>query len=292
MKCGWIPQSILPTRLAAEFPTVVQVEKLRVRVKPFQRRILVVGINREVRNAFVLQELDEVHDEEAFPDSAFAVEDEVETFHALCGLSIRTWAMRGPRVRVVGASSPLAFGGGSAACCASVACASDLLVGLPFDARGCVVVASCFRRLHRVEGRVIIYALFELFQHFNGSADLGCGWSSHDQTWMPRECLRAGDCRWHRFRGGSHCAFRACSAVTGCAHGDSKPSLPAVSSAACLVGASITVRNGSPISRADCYLPVFDPLSCTRLTPMRRTSSAPQSAVVRECLVSYNEPAS
>lgn len=127
---------------------------------------------------------------------------------------------------------------------------SDLLDGLRFDARGCVVAASRFRRLHRVEGRVIVYALFELLQHFNGSADLGCGWSSHDQTWMPCECLRVGDCSWRRFRGGSHCAFRACSAVTGCAQGSPKPSRIAASSAAIFVGASTTVRNGSPISRA------------------------------------------
>jgi hypothetical protein len=52
--------------------------------------------------------------------------------------------------------------------------ASDLLDGLCFDARGCVVAASRFSRLHRVEGRVIVYALFELLQHFNGSAD-PCG---------------------------------------------------------------------------------------------------------------------
>ncbi len=60
--------------------------------------------------------------------------------------------------------------------------ASDLLDGLCFDARGCVVAASRFRQLHRVEGRVIVYALFELLQHFDGSADLGCGWRSHNQT--------------------------------------------------------------------------------------------------------------
>jgi len=127
--------------------------------------------------------------------------------------------------------------------------ASDLLDGLSLDARGCVVTAPCFRRLHRVEGRVIIYPLFELLQHFNRSADLGCGWSSHNQTWMPCECLRAGGW-WRRVRGGSHCAFRACSAVTGCAHGSPKPSRIAASSAAIFVGASTTVRNGSPISRA------------------------------------------
>jgi hypothetical protein len=40
--------------------------------------------------------LDKIDGEEAFADTAFAVEDEVETFHGFCGLSIRTCAMRGP----------------------------------------------------------------------------------------------------------------------------------------------------------------------------------------------------
>jgi hypothetical protein len=66
-------------------------------MKPLQRRILVVTVNRDVRDAFVLEELDEIDGEETFPHTAFAVEDEVETFHVLAGLSIRTWAMRGPR---------------------------------------------------------------------------------------------------------------------------------------------------------------------------------------------------
>ena len=66
-----------------EFSAVVQIEKLRVRVKPLQRRILVVGINRDVGDALVLEELDEVDGEETFADTAFAIEDEVETFHAL-----------------------------------------------------------------------------------------------------------------------------------------------------------------------------------------------------------------
>lgn len=73
--------------------------------------------------------------------------------------------------------------------------ARDLLDGLCLDARGCVVAAPRFRQLHHVERRVIIYALFELLQHFDGGADLGCCWSSHGQTWMPCERLRAGVCR-------------------------------------------------------------------------------------------------
>lgn len=51
----------------------------------------------------------------------------------------------------------------------------DLLDGLCFDARGCIVTASRLWRLHRVERRVIAYAFFELLQHLDGSADLRCG---------------------------------------------------------------------------------------------------------------------
>ena len=65
--------------------------------------------------------------------------------------------------------------------------ARDLFDGLSFDARRCVVTASRFRQLHHVERRMIVYALFELLQHFDGSADLGCCWSSHDQIRTPRE---------------------------------------------------------------------------------------------------------
>ncbi len=42
----------------------------------------------------------------------------------------------------------------------------------------------------------------------------------------------------------------ACSGVTGCAQASLKPSRLAASSAAIFVGASITARNGSPMTRA------------------------------------------
>src|SRR6266496_2917597 len=61
---------------AVEFTAVVQVEKSRVWVKPLQSRILVVGINGDVGDALVLEELDEIDGEEAFADTAFAVEEE------------------------------------------------------------------------------------------------------------------------------------------------------------------------------------------------------------------------
>ena len=68
---------------AVEFPAVVQIQKPGVRMKPFQRRVFIVGINRDVGDALVLEKLDEIDGEEAFADTAFAVEDEVETFHVL-----------------------------------------------------------------------------------------------------------------------------------------------------------------------------------------------------------------
>ena len=98
---------------AVEFTPVVQIEKPGVGMKPLQRRIFVVTINRDVRDAPVFEELDEVDGEEAFAYTAFAIEDEVETFHMLSGLSIRTCAMRGPRMRVCGVSVPLESAGAS-----------------------------------------------------------------------------------------------------------------------------------------------------------------------------------
>lgn len=98
---------------AVEFATVVEVKKSRIGMKPLQRRVLVVTINRDVRDAPVFEELHEVDGEEAFSDAAFAIEDEVETFHVLSGLSIRTCAMRGPRLRVCGVPLPLKSAGDS-----------------------------------------------------------------------------------------------------------------------------------------------------------------------------------
>ena len=90
----------------------------------------------------------------------------------------------------------------------------------------------------------------ELGEDFDGGADLGGGGSLHNQMWMPRDGWRAGFCRRLGVEGAIQSAWGICSAVTGCAHGDSKPSLPAASSAALLDEASTTVRRGSPNSRA------------------------------------------
>jgi len=67
-------------------------------------------------NLLVLKVLHEVDGKKAFADTAFAVEDEIETFHAVCdcGLSIRICAMRGPCGRVAGGASPAEPGDGLA----------------------------------------------------------------------------------------------------------------------------------------------------------------------------------
>src|ERR1041385_5632646 len=85
------------TENTVELSLVCDIEELYVRVKPLQSRILVVAINRDVGDALVFEELDEINGEEAFANAAFAIEDEVEPFHVLGGLMIRTCAMRGPR---------------------------------------------------------------------------------------------------------------------------------------------------------------------------------------------------
>jgi hypothetical protein len=46
-----------------------------------QRRIFVVTVNGNVLDALVFQVLDKIDGEEAFSNTAFAVKDEIETFH-------------------------------------------------------------------------------------------------------------------------------------------------------------------------------------------------------------------
>ena len=60
---------------AVEFAAISQVKKPRIGMKPLQRRVFVVAIYRSVGDAFVFEELDEVDGEEAFADTAFAVEN-------------------------------------------------------------------------------------------------------------------------------------------------------------------------------------------------------------------------
>ena len=82
-------------------------------MESFQCRVFVVAINGDVRDALVFEELHEVVGEETFADAALAVENEVETFHVLSGLSIRTCAIRGPRLRICGIPLPLGSTRGS-----------------------------------------------------------------------------------------------------------------------------------------------------------------------------------
>jgi len=64
-----------------EVAPFAQIEKPRVGVKSFQRRVLVVAVNRDVGDALVFEELDEIDGEETFADAAFAIKDENQSFH-------------------------------------------------------------------------------------------------------------------------------------------------------------------------------------------------------------------
>ena len=78
--------------------------------------------------------------------------------------------------------------------------ASNLLDGLGFDARGIIVSVPRVGQLYHDVRCMIINPFFEVLQHFDGSAQLACGWCSHRQTWMPGECLGAWECRACCFR--------------------------------------------------------------------------------------------
>ena len=67
---------------SAKLFTMVQEQRTCLHCrKPLQGRVLVVGVNGGMGNAFVLEILDEVDGEEAFADSALSIENEIETFH-------------------------------------------------------------------------------------------------------------------------------------------------------------------------------------------------------------------
>ena len=70
---------------AVEFTSVAQIKKSRVGMKPFQRRIFVVAVNRDMGDALVFEELDEIDGKETFADAAFAVKDENQSFHYFVG---------------------------------------------------------------------------------------------------------------------------------------------------------------------------------------------------------------
>ena len=54
-------------------------------MKPFQRRVFVVAVNRDMGDALVFEELDEIDGEETFADAAFAIKDESQSFHWIVG---------------------------------------------------------------------------------------------------------------------------------------------------------------------------------------------------------------
>src|SRR6266571_2144704 len=71
--------------------------------------------------------------------------------------------------------------------------ASNLLDRLPFDPRGIVVTQSRVRQLHQGVVSVLINAILEPLQHFDGGAQLSGCRCFHGQTWMLCECLRVED---------------------------------------------------------------------------------------------------
>ena len=125
-----------------------------------------------------------------------------------------------------------------------------LFDGSDFDVAGVTIAKLRIRELYHGMCGVFIKPFAEFVEHFNSGADLGSRWCLHNQMWMPREGLWVMLWRCPGRCLGSNCARCSSSDVMGCAHGSLKPSRAAASSAASLVGASITVRSGSPIARA------------------------------------------
>src|ERR1019366_1070350 len=62
------------------FGRVGDIEKQGFGMKPFQRRIFVVGINGDVGDVVIFEELDKIDGEETFADAALAVDDGIELF--------------------------------------------------------------------------------------------------------------------------------------------------------------------------------------------------------------------
>ena len=70
---------------AVERPAFGQVEEAGIGVKPFQRRVLIIAVNRNMGDAFIFKVLDKVDGEETFTDTALAVKDENQFFHSSAG---------------------------------------------------------------------------------------------------------------------------------------------------------------------------------------------------------------
>lgn len=96
-----------------DLAAILEINEVCFWVKPLQRRVLMVAIDRAVNVAAIVEILHEVRGEEALPDSAFAVDDEVDLFAhwSVRDQRLRGSAMRGPRVR--GRSGGVPLGGGA-----------------------------------------------------------------------------------------------------------------------------------------------------------------------------------
>ena len=70
-----------PVQLA----TVSDVHELRLRVEPLEGGVLIVGVETAVGDFLILEELDQVHGDEAFTDASFAVDNKDEVFHESVG---------------------------------------------------------------------------------------------------------------------------------------------------------------------------------------------------------------
>lgn len=128
--------------------------------------------------------------------------------------------------------------------------AVDLLDAYHLGPRSYVSAESGLRQFNDEFRGVAVDVFAESFQHLNGSSDLSGRRCVHSQMWIPRKGLRVSWRRWLCRRVGSHSARWASSERIGCAQGSLNPRRAAASSAASLEGASTTVRNGSPITRA------------------------------------------
>lgn len=128
--------------------------------------------------------------------------------------------------------------------------AVDLLDAYHLGPRSYVSAESCLWQFNDEIRGVAVEMFAKPFQHLDGDSDLSGCRCVHNQMWIPREGVRARLGR-RLCRGlDNHSAPLTSSGRTGCAQGALNPSRAAASSAASLVGASTTVRNGSPISRA------------------------------------------
>lgn len=128
--------------------------------------------------------------------------------------------------------------------------AGNLLDAHHLGPRSHVSAESGLRQFNDEICSVAVDVFTKPFQHLDGGSDFSGRRCVHNQMWIPLAGLRVSSGRWLCRRLGSHSARLASSGVMGCAHGWLNPRRAAASSAAVLVGASTTVRSGSPMTRA------------------------------------------